>query len=151
MYLQKDNHISRHAPYKKCIRDENDKPIGLLPQAFEMRAERNEKALSVNWLEYYKDTHVQNVTKMVTDFRTTRTVGLNSAFGIANVGELELACATMNQTSVRILYDSKATSKTKSSNASHATIIRLPFNDDDFQSILSSNIFTEIIPNSSIP
>ncbi|MCZ6804018.1 MAG: hypothetical protein O7D86_08825 [Proteobacteria bacterium] len=136
--------------YKKLLRDKNDNPVGILPQAFEMRKEKNEKTLSVNWLEYFGNNHEDNIVKAIKSFRLSRNnkVGEHSAFGIANVGKLEDTCAKHRHTKVRVLYDEK---KNSSNNKSHATIIRLPINDLAIMQSLASVVFTELVSNKDIP
>ena len=153
MYLDDDQSASRHAPYKKVLRDnDDDTPIGLMPQAFEMREWVNEKALSVNWLEYYKKDREGNIIAMIKDFREARIalgkkVGLKSVFGIGNVGKLMSVCANLQHTKVKVLFEDK---KSKVHNKSHATIIRLPMNDDLIMQAFAGEVFTEIVANKDI-
>lgn len=153
MYLSKEDHVSRHVPYRRLHRDDDDNPVGILPQAFEMRIKINEKALSVNWLEYFGDNHTNNIVKMIKSFRLYKLsrnnkVGKLSAFGIGNVGMLEDTCAGHGHTKVRVLYDEK---KVLENNESHARIIRLPINDQMIMQSLASDVFTELVPNKDIP
>lgn len=150
MYLSKEHHVSRHAPYKKLLRDDDDNPVGLLPQAFEMREELGEKSLSVNWLEYFSKNHADNIVEAIQNFRLSRDgkVGKLSAFGIGNVGMLEDICAKHQHTKVRVLHDGR---KSKNNNASHARIIRLPFNNLPIMESLAYDVFTELVPNKDIP
>jgi hypothetical protein len=151
MYLGKKDHVARHAPYKKILRDEHDNPVGLLPQAFEMR-EIDNGALSVNWLEFFDETHENNIIKMIKDFRRFRKmkgfpVGLKSAFGIGNVERLQDVCAEKQHPKVRVEYEEK---KSKKHNASHARIIRLPLNDSVIMESLASNVFVKLVLNKNI-
>lgn len=153
MYLPREDHISRHVPYNKLLRDADDNPVGILPQAFEMRIKINEKALSVNWLEYFGDNHANNIVKMIKRFRRYRLsrnikVGKLSAFGIGNVGLLVDICSERQHTKVKVQYDEK---KVLDNNESHARIIRLPINDQMIMQSLASDVFTELVPNKDIP
>lgn len=148
MYLTKNDHVSRHVPYKKLIRDDNDNPVGILPQAFEMRENLDEKELSVNWLEYFGDNHTNNLNRMIIAFRLSRgRVGKNSAFGIGNVGILQDKCGEYGFTKVRVDHANKASKKNKS----HARIIRLPFNNMQIMQCLAFDVFTELVPNKDVP
>jgi hypothetical protein len=149
MYLSSEHHISRYVPYKKLLRDENDNPVGILPQAFKMREEKKEKALSVNWLEFFGNNHTNNIVNVIKNFRISRDskVGKYSAFGIANVGQLQETCKKHGHTKVRVLFDKKQNS---SNNQSHATIIRLPINELAVMQSLASVVFTELVPNKDI-
>lgn|SRR3990172_5364405 len=150
MFLPKEDHVSRHVPYSKLLRDDDDNPVGILPQAFEMREKIDEKALSVNWLEYFGNNHEDNIVKTIQSFRLSRDgkIGNFSAFGIGNVGILEDTCAEHRHTKVRVLYDKKKVSR---NNKSHARIIRLPINDRVIMQSLASNVFTKLVANKSIP
>lgn len=150
MYLSEEDHVSRYVPYKKLLRDDDDNPVGILPQAFEMREERNEKELSVNWLEYFGNNHADNIVKTIKSFRLSRNnrVGQLSAFGIGNVGILVDTCAEHRHTKVRVLYNER---KVLKNNESHAKIIRLPINDLVIMQSLASDVFTELVPNKDIP
>lgn len=150
MFLPKGDHISRYVPYKKLLRDVGDNPVGILPQAFEMREERGEKALSVNWLEYFCGTHEDNIVQTIKSFRLSRDgeIGASSAFGIGNVGVLEDTCEKHRHTKVRVLYDKKKVSR---NNESHARIIRLPINDMVIMQSLAADVFTTLVANKSIP
>jgi len=152
MYLDEEHHVSRHVPYKKLIRDESDEPVGVLPQAFEMRQKLGEKALSVNWLEYFDSHHDDNIVRMVKSFRKSREdkgqkVGVNSAFGIGNVGELIEKCKGLKAKKAKVLFNDK---RKKGESESHATIIRLPINDEAIMHSLASEVFTELVKNKDI-
>ena len=150
MYLPRENNVSRHVPYKKLLRDNNDNPVGISPQAFEMREEKNEDALSVNWLEYFGNDHAGNRAKLIKSFRLSRSgkVGKLSAFGFGNVGVLEDICTKHKYTKVRVLHDEK---KASANNKSHAHIIRLPINDLEVMQSLASEVFTQLLANKDIP
>lgn len=153
MYLRKDHHVSRHVPYTKFHKDDDGNPIAILPQAFEMRPEKDKNALSVNWLEYFAGTHKFNIVETIKNFRIHRVslggkVGALSAFGIGNVGKLEAVCTSCQYPKVRVIHEEKRESST---NKSHARISRLPVNDQNLMGLLASEVFTEIIRNKDIP
>ena len=161
MFLDRQDHVSRHVPYKKLLKDDDDNPVGILPEAFEMREKLNEKQLSVNWLEYFKSSYEDNVVKMVKSFRLSRrakgyTVSKSSAFGIGNVGVLEDVCAELGRTKVRVLYDGRKVlddeRKVTANNDSHARIMHLPINDLYIMQALAEDVFVvDLIRNRDIP
>lgn len=150
MYLDKKDHVSRHVPYKKLHRDDDDNPVGVYPQAFEMREKINEKTLSVNWLEYYGVNHADNIINTIKNFRISRNnkVSKLSAFAIGNVGVLEQTCAEQKHAKVRVLYEKK---KAVANNKSHASIVRLPINDPTIMQFLASIVFNELVLNKDVP
>lgn len=142
MYVDKKDHVSRYIPRKKLLVDDKENPVGILPQAFEMRVDKEEKDLSVNWLEHFGNNYQQNIAHMVQSFtlswnRQGAKIGKGSAFSVANVGVLENKCAQIGQKSVKVLLDEKP----KNSNPSHARIIRLPINNDEVMQVLASDVF----------
>ena len=118
MYLPDNDHVMRHVPYKKLLKDEDGIAIGgFLPQAFELREE--ESGLSVNWLEYFKGTHQENIEASVRKFRDTRSVGRTSAFGISSVKIIQDVCSDHDADKVRVLLDEIDDNKTHSVIISH--------------------------------
>lgn len=143
MYLPDDDHVMRHVPYKKLLKDEDGTPIGgFLPQAFELREDEN--GLSVNWLEYFECTHQDNIEASVQKFRDTRSIGKTSAFGISSVGRIQDVCADHNEDKVRVLLDEIEENK------SHSIIIRLPRDNMDLFESLAVSSFTDCVFDSAI-
>lgn len=141
MYLTKKDHVSRYIPYKRQLRDDNDEPVGFLPQGFKMRENRDEKDLSVDWLEYFGKSHAENIVSAIAAFigRTrNKKIGKLSVFGIANVGKLEEICTEHQHTKVRIVHNEKK-------NSSHGKIVRLPINDPNMMQILATEVFKELV------
>jgi len=147
MYLKSDHHVTRYVPYKKQLRDEKDNPIGILPQAFEMRLDYDESKLSVNWVEYFNLSPSDNLTSVIQSFRQTRKVGEKAVFGLGNIGKLEKECSQQGYTKVKVVYDG---TKSKT-NKTHASIIRLPINNDEMMQVLAYKVFDKIILNREIP
>jgi len=153
MNIPEEDHVVRHAPYSKLIRDKDDNTIGVLPQAFELRLEAGESYLSVNWLEYFSDGKSSRIEALVKDFRAVRKksgarVGTNSAFCIGNVDDTLSTCTSCGFNKVRIVYEKPSRSNP---NKSHSKIIRLPPNDDDLLSLFASSIFNNLVMNTDIP
>jgi len=153
MYLSDVDHASRHVPYKKQIRDDYDNPIGVLPQAFEMREHRGEDALSVNWLEYFGGKYDQNLIEAINDYRSAikangSKVGVKSAFAIGSVGKMHKICQENGAPKVRIVHDNK---KGAATNKSHSRIIRMPINDLNLMSLFASEVFNDLVRNQDIP
>ena len=124
-YLEDDQTVARYAPYRKQMRNEKGRVIGLLPVAFEMRADRDETALSVNWLEYFGNSYPANFNGLMDDLKTFRSLGANGAFGLAAVGQMTQALERVRIPAVRVARDSRDSSHP---NPSHARIINLPIN-----------------------
>lgn len=149
MELPDKDHVARHVPFKKLLTDDDDNPISILPQAFRMREGHDKKQLSVNWLEYFRSSHSSNIEKLVTAFRRARggKVGELSAFGIGNVGRLIGKGVELEHKKVRVVYHKPHKGQ---ANPSHAVIVKLPMNDDLVMQTLATDVFSQIIPNSSI-
>jgi hypothetical protein len=134
----------RHVPYARLHRDKNDKVIGFLPQAFQLR--RGEDKLSVNWIEYFNaSNHGNRVKACIKHFRKTKqySVGKKSAFGVANVAKIKGVCSA-GGCRVRIVY------APSSNNQSHSEIRHLPREDFTLLAQLSSPLLFDLVHNASI-
>ena len=140
--LPEDNHVVRHIPYKKLIKDENDKVIGFFAEAFKPRPSDN-KDLSVNRIEYFvSDDHTSSVHLSVQHLRSQRNISKNSAFGIGNVGNIKKLCQE-HGSPVRIVFIGD------DGNPSHSLIRDITPEDDSLLDILATNAF-ELIRNQDI-
>lgn len=152
MNLPKEDHVVRYAPFQRLHRDEDDNIIGVLPQAFELRLNDEEKYLSVNWLEYFEGDREYNIESTVKNFRESRRLiggrtGKKSAFCIGNVGKILETCVTCKFPRVRIVYENP---KESSTNKSHSKIIRLPENDTALLELFAHEVFNDLVFNSDI-
>ena len=136
------DHVMRHVPWSKLLRDEDDNVIGFLAQAFEQR--RDEDYLSVSWVEYYADP-ATGIRDAVWGVRKARSVGVKSAFAVGNVGKVKETCLAAANAKVRVvpepLEDWPA----------HAGIRRLPRDERDLLEALAADAFTEMVLNQDIP
>lgn len=142
MNLPDVDHVARHVPSKKLRRDGNDKVLGFLPQAFELRS--GEQSLSVNWLEYYQGTQKDQLKEMAKALRDRRTIGKRDAFGISNVGKLKSVCFDGGST-VRVVYaPNKAI-------PDHCEIRYLPREDLALLAAVAEDAFSNLVRNIDIP
>ena len=142
MYLAEKDHVMRHVSYKRLEKDENGEPIGILPEAFELR--EDEKGISVNWLEYFKGTHQDNIVSSVKKFRATRKIGKTSGYGIGVVGKLQDVCAKHGANKVRVLLDEEPNNK------SHSIIIRMPKDNLDILQAIAQEVFIDFVLDKDI-
>lgn len=136
------NHVMRHVPWSKLHKNENDKVLGILPQAFALRD--GEDGLSVNWVEHYEGSLNEQIKKTVQDIRIAVKVGPKSAFGVNTVIAIKEACKNTNK-SIRVVY------WPNSNNLSHTLIHHPPAEDMALLDALSKEAFTELIHNSDVP
>ena len=141
MKLSRDQNITRYAAYKKQLRDENDQPVGVLPQAFTMRPIDKGK-LSVNWVEYHDGEYEDQLKSVVADFRTKRDTRPSGIFVIANVGVLMDECGELKANRVKVIGPD---GKKKGLNPSHASINDLPENDAEIMQCLAAKVFVSFI------
>ena len=132
----------RHVPWKKLLRDEHDKVIGFLPQAFERRPQ--EEALSVNWLEHFGANKQKNIELCVLDLRKARRVGKADAFGIANVGVLKQVCSENGGVKIRVSYTPNG------GNPSHTGVFHLPNDDLALLDAVAADAFVEMVKNKDL-
>lgn len=147
MGLPNDDHVMRHVPYKKLMKDSDGNICGLLPQAFELR-DIDKGKLSVNWIEYFnKTSQTENIESTILAIRNARgTISSNSkcAYGIGNVGAIKDACKSFTPEKVDIVHTPNANNK------SHSSIIRLPDNDLGLMAELADEVFADIILNKDV-
>ena len=139
--LPDQDHVMRYVSWGKLRRDEDDKVLGFLPQAFQLRPD--EPSLSVNWVEYFGDPDTRE-RDSVWALRRTRNAGTKSAFGIANVGKIKDICLSRN-VRVRVVHEPRETEP------AHASIRRLPVDDLILLAVLAEEAFTRLIRNADIP
>lgn len=147
MNIPDNDHVVRHVPYQRLIKDEDGNvangdgvAYGILPQAFELRKEDKNK-LSVNWVEYFnKATYPENLNACIQEIRQKRGIkkGSRCGYGIGLVSKIKNMCHSSGFSKVRIIHDPAR------GNPSHTSIIRLPMNDSDLMGLLASDAFTEI-------
>ena len=140
--LPDNDHVMRYVPWGKLRRDEDDKVLGFLGEAFNLRP--NEDSLSVNWLEYFNGDREAQIQASVITFRRTITVGTKSAFGVGNVAKIKGVCRSRGAT-VRIVYEPT------DDNPSHSGIRRLPRDDAILLDALAADAFVELVHNTAIP
>jgi hypothetical protein len=140
--LPNEDHVMRYVPWGKLRKDEDDKVLGFLGEAFKLKPD--EDALSVNWLEYFDGDRETKIHESVKTFRSTLKVGSKSAFGIGNVSKIKEVCLA-GGASVRIVYEPE------DNNKSHSSIRRLPREDVMLLEALAADAFAELIHNSAIP
>ena len=145
MYIDDSDNVVRHAPAKKLIFDDYGNAVALAPQAFEMRDHLGEEALSVNWVEYFEGAFHDRLFSLIKAARKCRNIGIESAFGVGNVGRIRQCCANLEHTKVRVLHDKK-----NKKNPSHARIIRLPMNDQLVMASLASEAFDTLVRDTDV-
>ena len=139
--LSATDHVARHAPWARLRKDEDNNVLGLLPEAFELRPD--EPGLSVNWLEYFAGTRSDQLQAIVKDLRAKRTLGLQSAFGIGNVGELESQCKDYD-VPVKVVY------WPTDGNLSHSRILGTK-DQLDLMALIADEVFQDFVQNKDIP
>ncbi|MFZ5523503.1 MAG: hypothetical protein ACOY9D_05390 [Pseudomonadota bacterium] len=143
--LPDQDHVIRHVPWARLLRDEDDNILGFLPQAFALRPiEEAKKSISVNWLEYFGDDHTTNIKKSIQGLRTTKKIGGKSAFGIGGVAKIKEVCKK-NGALVKIVY------APTDGNPSHSAIRNLPIHNQSLLQALATAAFIELVCNADIP
>ena len=139
--LPNEDHVMRYVPWGKLRKDEDDKVLGFLGEAFKLKPD--EDALSVNWLEYFEGDREARIQASVRTFRSTLRVGTKSAFGVGNVAKIKEVCRARSAR-VRIVYEPRE------DNQSHSAIRRLPRDDAILLDALAADAFAELIYNTVI-
>lgn len=131
--LEATDHVFRHI--KKSWMDGNF----IEPAAFRLRLDKNEKGLSVNWVEYFKKTKPRDAVAPLLEIFTkkNRKVGGASIFAMLNVAQAKAAAA--KYVSVAIVP------KPEDDDASHAEIVGYEEYNDQVAEELA-NIILEKFP-----
>lgn len=140
--LPDEDHVMRYVPWGKLRRDDDDRVVGFLGDAFKLRSD--EESLSVNWLEYFEGDRDAEIRASVMTFRSTLKVGTKSAFGIGNVGKIKEICRSRGA-NVRIVHEPM------DDNKSHSALRRLPRDDTILLDALAADAFAELIHNTDVP
>lgn len=111
----------RYVPRKLQEIDDDGRVLGLMPAAFALRP--GEDYISVNWLEYFENTHASNVASCKAGLQAVLK-GSKAVFGVAEVGRVK-SLAAHNEKPVRIVYYPNA-----DCNPSHSAVfMNLPVAD----------------------
>jgi hypothetical protein len=143
-----DNHILHHIPWNKLRKNENDEVIGILGEAFKMRA--TEKYLSANWLEYSTGTYDEKIISAVQEIRKCLVVRGKSGFAIGKVDDVKTLCTEKRNLKIRIVYY-PTTTKTGYKNNSHVAVKSLPSDDMELFELLATEAWCHLVLNSDIP
>ncbi len=121
------DHVMRYVPRKLQELDDDGNVVGFYPGAFAHRD--GEEYLSVNWLEYYEQTHASNVTACKAGLQTVLK-GAKSMFGVGQVGRVK-ELSQYNGKPVRIVHYPNS-----NSNPSHSAIFTdIPVHDTVCESL----------------
>lgn len=135
------DHVMRHVSRNRLRRDGEGNVIGFLPQAFALRD--GEKALSVNWIEYFQGSWDVKIEQSVHLFRQIREIKNSCAFAVGNVDKIKIT-AQQNSVSIRIAF------APTSSIPNHVEIHRIPQDEISLLNALAEDAFTDIVFNSNI-
>ena len=149
MAIPDDNHVMRHVPQKKLLRDGYGNILGISPYAFEVR-EVDKNGLSTNWLEYFKGAaHSENVESTVQAMRDNPLRPIkktaNCGFAVGNVLKIKDICFAHGIKKPNVVH---CPSK---NNKSHSRILRVPQDHMDLYIALADEAFLELYMNNSVP
>jgi hypothetical protein len=139
-----DNHIIRYVSWTRLRKDENDKVIGILNEAFKRK--ENEKGLSTTWLEYFPGDRENQKIAAVQAMRASKLVVTSkSGFAFGKVGDIQSACINRGTNKVRIIHTPSK------DNEAHVDVLALPREDSDLLELLATEVWNDYILNSDIP
>ena len=135
-----EDHVVRYVPISRQARNPDGNLIGngLVWSALQQR--KDEKTVSVNWLEYHKGSR-SNRLKLIKDelAKSFPPKSLSKALlAIGNVGVIKQACAEADNP-VRVAHEPSNNSP------SHAGIRRLPTDHDDLLDALAAEVFVDTL------
>lgn len=140
--LPPEHHVVRYIPWSKLRKDENDKVLGVLGVAFQLRP--GERALSATWLEYFAgEREVQIIAAVHAVRASDLKPGAKSGFSIGKVAVITTACANRGH-KVRIVHEPGVDNK------AHVAVRRMPGDDAELLEILAAEAWAELVLNSEI-
>lgn len=140
--LKLEHHIVRYVPFGKLRKDDNDVPVGINYNAFQLRPDEN--GLSVTWLEYFRGDRDAQVRGTVLAIRASNMhPTTKSGFAIGNVDAIREACR-QRQHKTRIIH------WPEDDNKAHAEIRQLPRDDTELLEQLAAGVWSELVLNTSI-
>lgn len=116
--LPDEHRVLRYVPWSKLRKDENDNVLGVLGEAFQLRAEKD-SYLSVTWCEYYHGASDECLRCAAEAIRKSRNVGPKGQFAVAQVGLLK-GFMQRAEIPIRVLHQPEP------DNPAHAAILRWP-------------------------
>ncbi len=141
--LPPNDHVVRYVPWARLRKDDNDKVIGILGDAFKLR--EDEKALSATWLEYFPGERTEQVTGAVQAIRASSLkVGSKSGFAIGKVATVKAACASRRY-KIRIVHEPD------DDNKAHVAVRQVPRDDPVLLELLAEEAWAELHLNAQIP
>ncbi len=141
-----EHHILRLVSWARLRKDpdNDDRVIGLLPDAFRMRA--GEDSLSVTWIEFFESkTFLNQIADAANAIRESMTVRTKSAFAHGNVGEIKQCCKTVGGNKIRIVHEPET------DNPAHAAIRRMPTDNEDLLIEFATECWSQFTLNKDIP
>lgn len=133
--IPNEHHVSRYCGFTQLT--ENGR---ITAQAFRLRQDKNEKSLSVNWLEYFglrnRSAEIQEIRNAF--IKKGRTLAAKAKFAVLNVGKLRehVYKESLYERIIRILHDPL------DNDPSHSGIYNIPI-DDFFIAELIAEIVRE--------
>ena len=147
-----DNHILRYVSPSRLRKDEDDKVIGILGEAFKRR--EGEDNLSANWLEYFPGSHDEQVTDTIKEIRKHIVVKPRAGFAIGKVGDIKAVCADKRGRKIHVVSypTQKKTLDGKSyKNESHVAVKSLPADDMELLELLATEAWCHLVLNNTVP
>ena len=131
-----NNNILRHIKPSYLKRDHHGIVIGVFPDFFRLR--EKEKAISVNWIEFFNGGINEQVKQAIADFKKGYNLKKSSYFAKINVGDLKRICFSYKN-KIKVIH--KPTKEIKS----HSSVSQLSQDKEmllyDISKLASDNIF----------
>lgn len=142
--LGDSDHVVRYVPPSRLARDEDDKVVGFLFSAFQMR--EGEPSLSTSRLEHFSGDRSEKITKCIQVNRECLVVRPTSAFAIGNVGNLKaVGQRQVSGRAIKVVYSPTGC------NPAHTSVEKLPREEMELLEQLATEVFSEIVLNSQVP
>ena len=147
-----EEHIARYIPWNKLRKDMDDNVIGILGEAFKLRPKEN--GLSSTRLEHFSGTFTQQAHSAVKEVRKYYNVKQKSHFAVGQAGLIKDFFKEQKQIKVHIISfptQARLHDGTPYKNNSHVLVNKLPNDDMELLDLLASDVWNNLVPNSSVP
>ena len=135
-YVPDADHVARRVSRTKQFRDADDKLLGCLPAAFELRPD--EEFLSATWLDFFDGVRHEQIAKAISSTAGGSKLPKSTAFVIGNVGKIKQACETGG---VRIRVINEPDGK----NDAHVALRQWPRDNQELLAIIAADAWSETV------
>lgn len=141
--LPDPHHVMRFVPKKHLIKDDDGNLTGgIFPEAFQLKP-KDEKRLSVTWLEYFAGDYTDQRTAAIKALRASLNIRPNDGFAVGQIAGIKARCNSRRH-KIRVVH------APVDSNKAHAEVLQLPENEMILLEELATGEWSTLVLNSAV-